>query len=425
LGGWPIDAEAEPVCNRVQADIDRFARAPPEDSGVLRRLAPYMGSRATKDLMQHVGRPDPGWRYNLYLAVGMTRQSEALQALSTHPPTEAGLPVLGHALGLLALGDGTGTPTIAAALSNPSVDRRRRVSRALSRMRHNRPLTMLWDVINDDDPEVQLYAARGLIPSGSRRARRALRKLARDGPPSIRRMAAQALLEADLRFPPAVLAALPDPVRAQAMAAEAARGRRAVIRRLPSDLLSSDPQRRSGAFAGLAHRESPARLQVLARRALRKYGADAEAELLMAKALTGDTKAATHLLAVDGAGVQRALGVLWAFAGAGSERARIDEDTAAAIAKVIAHWMATNALDPRGTSQVIRALETLDPLTSLSVARRRLAGPDDWGLRTALRVMARHGGSHDVPQLYELSRRLDSTRTRVEALRAAARICRR
>lgn len=424
---WPPGAAeaVEPECGKVQDAVDAFARAPPADATVLRRLAPYMGERAPRDLLVHVGRPDPTWQYDIYLAIGFTRQAEGRRVLMSNPPSAPGLPALGHALGLLALGDGAGTPTIAAALGDPSVQRRRLVSQALSRMRHNRPLTMLWEVLEDEDPQVRLRAARGLLPTGSRRARRELRRLAESGPGLVRRMAAQAILEADLRFPSSALAGLPPGVRAQAVAAEASRGRRAVLRALPVQLQSSDPDRRSGAFAGLAHREAPGRLARLARHAVRRFGGAASAELMMAQSLAGDLDAAANLAGLAGAGVSHAVAVLWAFAGAGDKRARIDEDAASAIAKAVVEWLGAGAVDARGTSQVLRALEALDPLSAANVARARLGGADDWGLRTAFRVLARHGEGHDVAPLFNLANRLTKPQSRVEALRAAVRICHR
>lgn len=421
--GFPASAFAEhTLCPKVQNAVDGYARRL-SDGRTLSRLAPYMGDSAAADLGVHLAAGDDERRYDILMALFATRQGSALRVASQPLADPGPLAHLGRALALLGLGNGSETGTIAFALAAGPIELRRRAARALGQMRQVRPQTMLYEALEDEDPEVRLWAGRSLLPTGSTKARRALVDLARVGPRVIRLRAARTLADERVRTRPEDLDKLPEPMRGRLLVSEVARGRRAIDRRLPSMLGDADGLRRAAAFAALAFAESPVRMRKLASTAVKRFGAAAEAELGMALALAGEADGYAALDKADAAAAGQAVAVLWAFTGAGERRASRPVEDARRIAKRVERWLKSGRLGDKEASRALRALEVLDPSTAAETARVRLRAGDGWGLRTSLRILGRHGEDDDVPLVVAAANRELEARTQAEAWRAAARIC--
>lgn len=73
--------------------------------------------------------------------------------------------------------------------------------------------------------------------------------------------------------------------------------------------------------------------------------------------------------------------------------------------------------------RAIDAAVTIGGRSARSLARVRLLGPDGPAIRAAIRAIGEVGGLDDVRSLTEVARRGVSEETRVEAYRAAHRIC--
>lgn len=417
----PSSAWAQNVCGNVQRAIDGEAVVT-DDPGTLLRLAPHLGAPVLPRLLSRGAKGHDALAFATPIAVGLSRQGDALRLLreaSVASPSDR----LGRALGLLAIGDGAETGTIASALEKGSVKDRRRVAHALARFRQRRPEIMLYPALEDPDDEVRFLAAKRLLPLGSTRARRALVDLSRSSSSAFRAKAARALfLEgAFVRGEELALLSLEDRVRS--LIDEADRGRRSAFRTLAEKSHASDPVLRAAAFAATAMvRAEGAALRKLEKTLAPKGLELAPPEALAALALLLEPTALKALEGLDAEGAERAVLVLFAYARA--EDAELEPEHAGQLAGVVGGWMDAGKLSDDGASRAIRALAHLDPIAGLMLARRRVRGPEGRGLRAAVRVVGRRGTLSDLADLVDASRKW-SPRMRVLALSSAARTCAR
>ncbi len=409
----------------AQRAIDGFARSLPPPA-VLRRLAPHFGDRAVRDLGVLAGAADGETLASLAPAIAASRRAVGLSVLrGLQPP--AGTPAArAVALGLLALGDGSRTGTLARALAATEPSVRREVARGLSTMRHVRPVEMMLDLLEDEDEEVRYWAALGLSPRRFRRAQRTLEALVEKGSPAIRGRAARALLDHYPAPRVEVLERMPAAEGARGLVAAAVHGRSRVVGRLDREAAGADPIRRAGAFAALAHVETSAAVRTVAARAERRVGAAVRAPAVMAGALLGDEAAVAALSELSAPEAAVAVDVLEAYAAAGDEGA-----VALEHAEKLASWLERagrdGRLDARQLDRGLEALESIEPQAAIGLAERRLAGAatDGRAVRVALAVLGRSGELEALPMVAEVARKARDASTRAEAWRAAARICER
>lgn len=424
-GGVAAPALAQtPVCPNVQARIDAEAVKPHRAHDLL-LLAPHLGPTTIKPLLEKADGGDLEGARSAYLAVGLARHAEALRALKSRAWPVARPQKLGTALALLALGDGSATGTIAAALRHPDREVRLGTAWALYRMKQKRPRTLLYEALEDVDPAVRLVAARVHLKLGSRRARKVLNELFDSNDPVYQPVAARILLSAGVHFRAEQIERLPEKDRARAYATLDLRGRRPLSRTLKTVILSRNAAERAGAFAALAVvGELPVPiLRRTAKKAEELYGELGSAELTMAAALLGDAAALDALSTLNGPAAERAATVLWAFAGAEEADRRLGADQARALARAVERWLVIGALAAPWESRVLAAVEKIDGTVGAELARARVLGPDGPGLRTAIRILGRAGVPSDLGSILGVVGR-GEPRSRVAALRAAARVCR-
>ncbi|MCK6546044.1 HEAT repeat domain-containing protein [Myxococcota bacterium] len=411
---------AEPTCRDVQRTIDQLV-ADAADPAEALRLAPFTTQAAVTAMLRAAEGSSSAAdaAFDRFLALGLTRQAEALRLLRrASPPSPATR--MGRALGLLALGDGAETATIARVLYEGSAEDRRRTARALAAMRQKRPELLLYDALEDADPIVRLEAARALAESGAVRARRVLVDVLRSKDPALAPRAARALARQGYDFRPDELPLLSPELRLDVVAADAHRARRAAPAMLAAQTRSPDDTARAAAFAAIAttglEGNTPLKKQ------LPKAPELPSAELATALALAGDAAVIPRLVELDKADAERAIRIVFAFARISEEH---DDELPARVARIVEAWLARGALDEPHTAMALRAVERLDPALALGVARKRLAGaPDGPSFARAIRVAGRHGTTDDLATLKTLHPKLKG-KARAALWRAAARICAR
>lgn len=413
-----------PVCPSVQGRIDAEAIKPHRAHELL-LLAPHLGPSTIKPLLEKADGADLEGARAAYLAVGLARHAEALRALSSRPWPTTRPQRLGRALALLALGDGSATGTIAAALRHPDREVRLQTAWALYRMKQKRPRTLLYEALEDVDPAVRLVAARVHLKLGSRRARKVLLELFDGSDPLYQPIAARILLRAGVHLRPEQLSRLAPEDQARAYALLDLRGRRPLSKNLKTAVLSKSPAERAGAFAALAvvGELSVPVLRRTAKKTEELYGPAGTAELTMAAALLGDGPALDALVTLNGAEAERAVQVLWAFAGADEADRRLGAEQARLVAKAVERWTVTGALAAPWESRALAAVERLDLGVGQELARTRVLGPDGPGLRTAVRILGRGASPSDLATILGVAGR-GEPKSRVAALRAAAHVCR-
>jgi hypothetical protein len=418
------EASAQNVCKDVARGIDQLVLEA-ADGKVLVRLAPYLGIEAAKQLLSRAGSAPDEAAFFAYLAVGLSRHSEALRLLheGTRPRTDGQR--LSRALALLALGDGAATGTVSAVLFGGALEDRRRVAEALARMPQKRPRQMLYEAIDDVDEIVRYHAAKVFVEVDSVRAKKALAEMLKGS--ALQKKAAHVLVRNNYFFKPDELAQVSAPDRAQMIIVDAARGRRSNLRLLGQQFRANDEVVRSSAFAAMALLQGAevAQMKKLERLLEKKPTMDVGAELVTGLALTNDATSLKGLEGFDKTSAKRSLAVLWAFASAGPPRSQLDPTHAGQIARAIESWMTAGFLEDEEAARAIRAMERCDPLAGLLLARSRLQkGEGGTALRTAIRLLGRSGSVNDVPALIDIAKKAPAD-LKSEALRAAARVCAR
>jgi hypothetical protein len=418
-----IAAAAEPACREVQRTIDQLVADAADPRGAV-GLAPFTTQAAVATMLRAAEGSSAAAdaAFDRFLALGLTRQAEALRLLRRTAPPATSAHRIGRALGLLALGDGAETATITRVLYEGAIEDRRRTARALAAMRQKRPELMLFDALEDVDPVVRFEAARALAESGAVRARRVLVDVLRSRDSELAPRAARTLARSGsgYDFRPDELALLSPQLRLDVVASELLRARRTAPAMLVVQTRAPDDTTRAAAFAVLATvgLDGATPLKKLIPKSPEAPGA----ELATALALAGDASMIPRLVTLDAADAQRAIRIIFAFA-------RIAEETAdelpVVVARIVAGWLGRRALDEPHASMALRAVERLDPSRALDLARGRLRGaPDGPSMRRAIRIVGRHGTTEDLAALKTLHPSLKGA-ARAGLWRAAARICAR
>ncbi len=419
--GTPWVAYGKPeVCEQVRSRIDETAPTI-GDTARLLVLAPYLSEATAPKLLTRAKTSSSARSaVELYLAIGLSRHASNLKRLRDEPRATRRELRLGQAIARFALGDGTLTGTIAKALYEGSVDERRATAHALSLMRQKRPQIMLYDALQDPDPEVRLAAGRVHYPRRSRRARRVLLELLESGAPEIREDVAGLLVEHHHRFSNG--APLPDRLRGRVLVDTAVRSRSGA-RTARVQLMSRDAVERRAAFATLAGlgTYSVKTLARLAAKPKARYGDVVEAELTMALALMGDTASIHALPKLEKVNAEAAAEVLFSFSGAKAPYSQLDFDHAASLARAIEPWVVRGVVSQITQRRIYDALDRAESNAAAALARSRLAGPSGAGLAAAIRVLSQAGTTRDVPILIAVADRKVSVR--VEGYAAAAAIC--
>lgn len=418
LPASPVVAGNPALCAEVQRVIDR-APAEAKSGAALLALAPYLGEAAVDGLLERaVQRRDDV--LESYLALGLSRHASALRALRALPDSADPEQRLGRALGLLALGDGSGSGTIAAALESGSAPIRVRTARGLARLQQMRPKMMLASALEDPEEEVRLAAARALARLEARRVERTLLELRASTSPQIRRAAAAALLERRAQSTLEDAPEAPLHLRLVHRTRALVRGRRA---RIAAELGAADPLVRASAFAAAALTGEPAapQLRRLAERA-RSASPGPSPEALMALALQGDEAASAELPRLEGADAERAIDVLFAYATL-AKRGELPPERTRALADAALRWLAAGP-STEGEARVLGAFGRLEPEVGLRLARGRVGSAQGRAARVALDLFGRYGLASDLPLLTARAGAKD-TGFDVGALEASARICER
>ncbi len=355
------------------------------------RLAPVAALlevwRSTED--------EPWW---LPAAVGLGRQEAALRRIRGFRPRSPDHR-LGRALGLLALGDVTGTGTVTAALAEGRLEVRRAVAAALSAMPATVPRRLSYPALADDDPLVALPLAELHVRRGSRRARVALERLLLE--PAHRAEAGRILLDLGFTVRSAELATLPEDLR-----------RRAAVERLARagprmHFTDADRAVWSAAFAVAAAQSMlPSQIEAAAVR-LQRRDPDAGAGALAAVALLRGRAAVDW--PPKGPAAAAAAAVIDAYARLPG--AVLDDETAGAVQAAVLSW----TVEARDVG--LLALARLAPGPARSAARSLIGQ----GSAAAVAVLARHGGPADASALLAVK----GPDLLGAAVTAAARVCRR
>ncbi len=412
------------ACRAVEVAIGAFVTGG-SNSVHLTRLAPYIRPESLRPLLAGLDGLDGRSQFQALVAAGLSRHAKALVELEQKEPPSERLRSTGHALALLALGRASRTATVASALSQGGVELRRMTAVALGQMRQMRPQAMLTPALEDPDPWVRFYAADALMSAPIRGVRRVLFELVRRGPEAIRARAAKRLLEHRYRFRTEDLRFLPEPQKFLAAAQLSFRGR-PNLRSLRLQAMSANATTRALAFALLVAAELDTkegirdwfrRLDVQRRKRMTD-------ELTMALALLRDTSAVSALKTMGKNSARAASLVLLAFASSPSVGEWVATDAANSIAVGMEPWIMRGHLEPGLGSEVLSALETLDPSAALRLARVRIAGRKGPMLRFAVEVIGRYGRHQDLPLLLSIGKREDQSLA-VEGWRAAARVCAR
>lgn len=418
----PVQGAPDPACAALDREIDALVLAT-RDPRVLERLAPYISVNVVPKVIARVPKEPPPLAFELLLTAGRSGHAEALRLVRQVTPRQNLEVQVGRSLALLALGEGSETGTIAGALETAPASLRLEIVHALARMKHPRPRELLRGALDDPQPEVRLAAAEGLVRVRSMMGRRVLLDLSRTAPEPLKARAAKVL--GSSRWASAHLDAIPRDLVGRAEAKLAARGRRDVTRRARGLLISTEAAQRTGAFAALAvsREETPESLERLARRAASKNGPEVDAELAMAQVLMGDEGAIEKLEALDATLAPNAIAVLWNAAGASDPEAPLTGPAITRLFRLLERWTVSGVLGDRDAARAIDAAAALGQRAARPLARARLLGPDGRALVAAVRALSRAGAIEDVRALIDLSRRKISEETRVEAYRAADRLC--
>ncbi len=369
-------------------------------------LAPHLTKASIAGLLQ---KKESEHRWLVHQALGLSKSAEALGAL--RGPGAVDLPA---SLALLALGDDSGTSTVAPALFERDVTTRRRTARALARLEQARPRIMLYKALRDEDPAVRLVAAEVHAIRGSRRARRVLDDLLEDK--KFGREPARILYESGGRTGLERIRHLDPSIRGRVVVREAVRSRRLTINRLRRMVKERDPVMRAGVLAALALRPVSAKRVRLWARAV------PTGELTMTLALMGEMDAVDQLGLLPPEEIPGAVEVIWAYAGAGVHRARLDRELARSIARAVSSWK--QGVAPDDVVRMLDALHTAVPEAGAAWARVLLATTDEAKVRqAAARLLRRAGHYQDVMPLLTALKATQDPDARASLLSAAARIC--
>ena len=419
--GSPAPPGPDPCKNVAQAIL--AASSTLKAPSALSRLAPYMSPDSVPVLAKRLA--SPGDRsMGLWVALGRTQQARALLAVRELSARGGLEDRVGHALSLLALGEGAETGTLTLALTSGPEPLRERLATELADLWGARPRDLLYPVLEDPSPAVRFVAARHLS-SWSTRARRTLHELADGSDPRLRTLALEALVDRGQRLPLDRVQRLSFHHRTRALMKEAARGNSLALRELRADLRSSEDATRFGALGALAalSAETSESLKRLIERA--RPAGDVEPELSMARLLLGDASALATLAEAAPQDAVRAVWVLWVYTQSKLKTANPDLALLAGFFPHAERWFEASRWPEVHIQRLLQSVEELDPELSLRLARRRVQASAGLSFEQACQVLGRGGQRKDTPSLLEAAARLSDEEARSAALVAAARICAR
>ena len=409
-------------CVYVQNRIDEYARALPEPE-VLLSVSTYMTASAIRDLVAHLPTATPENRRAIYEALGRARHSVGLKWLSEHEPSEDPQDRLSHSLAMLALGNGSQTGTITRSLLLGKVTERRFVSRVLATMRQVRPKRILKQALSDADDVVRLNAIRRLGRSRSRATRKVLLELTKSDKVHVRQEASRLLASGRHRLDLEILNELPEPMRSQLYVSAASRRPRKMKKVIKSDVFSKDRLKRSASLAAMVHVLSYREFKRIQKKITKRFKKNIAPELAMTLALYNQEDGWMTLDTLDEDELERSIGVLAAYVGAGRRRSEISTAQAERLGSRFEAWMQTDLLTKEYEARVLDALAVLEPNVALNIARKRIQLKDGPGLRAALRYLKKHGDISDLSPLFALLKSKLSEESLAKALTTAATLC--
>ena len=384
-----------------------------QDPLILWSLAPLADERAIGPLVQRIRRVQGHEAVSVSVALGLSRQSEALFALRTFSP-ESFEERLGRALGLLALGDASATATIAAAMREAPQPIRLVTAQALAQMMALRPRTLSYGLMSDPDPEVRLWAAKPHLAYGSDRARTVLWELTQSGRPTTSAQAIEALVEAGHRLGGPLPSSLP--IRLRITAWEMRKGDHH-----SPHVLDQDNSVRAAALAVKARKKEP--LKATQFKGLRRLGrlrSEVRGELRMFQALSSH-QPVSSLETLEPQMIPGALRVLYGFS---TQPAPEKPESSMKLTELLEKWVLRGHLEAEAERQAFGALAHLDAQAALDLARSRLPEAQADQALASIWVVARFGGWGDVSALISVLERPERS-VRAAALQAALAICHR
>ncbi|MEE2902239.1 MAG: HEAT repeat domain-containing protein [Myxococcota bacterium] len=376
-----------------------------------------------KDLFSHLPAANIENRRAIYEALGRARHSIGLKWLNETEPGEDPQDRLSHSLALLALGNSSQTGTITRSLVLGKVSERRFVSRVLATMRQVRPKKILQQALSDGDDVVRLNAIRRLGRSRVRATREVLLELTKSDKVHVRQEASKLLAKGRHRLDLEILNQLPEPMRSQLYVSAASRHPRKMKKVVKSDVFSSDRLKRSASLAAMVHILSYREFKRIQKKITKRFKKDIVPELAMTLALYNQEDGWIMLDTLDKDELERSIGVLAAYVGAGRRRSKISTVQAERLGGRFEAWMQTDLLTKEYETRVIDSLAVLEPNVALNIARKRIQLKDGPGLRAALRYLAKHGDINDLPPLIALLKTKLSEDSLAKALTTAATLC--
>lgn len=409
-------AAAEDPCasfDRAVLDLADQTR----DGALLLALAPHWSSGAIPTLVRRAEADAGPLGEKLLYSVGLSDQAEGLRLL--HQKRLPRALAKARSVALFALGEGSESATVSAALSEASGDARFEIAQVLGKVRQPRAREILEGLAGDPDVRVRLAVAESLIGQRSARARKILLDLMHAADPEIAARAGRILSES--HFSQGSMEELPSSLQTRAAVRLAAKGHKDVIAKARLDVALADHDRRATALAVLviAPDETPASIEKAAKKALDRYGPRAALEVKMAQALLGEAAALPALEAADPAFQPGPAQVLIAFSEAGRAHAALPREQAARLVSAVARWK----LDDKLWGRFVQALAVVAEDSALEMVRPRLSGAEGPALVSALTVMGQVGRKADVPAMIDTARRPLSAEVRAAAFAAAARLC--
>lgn len=397
------------ACDEVDAALLQWAQVG-TDRDALMALAPYFSPAQIRVLGARIPGADARGRLAMIDALGETRGAAALAVLRPLPPAEGRRLRLARSLALLALGDGSETGTVAAALAPTEPEARRRfVAQRLVRMAHWRPRALLQSYARDADPWLRFWASEYALSRGWRSGTARVRELLQTDDAKLSLRAARALLTAR-QIPDGSHPAWPRDLTLAARAMALVRAP-ASAGRLWSRLAAVAPlQRAAGfvAFLGLAEGEASLAAAVKSWPDTVRTEGPGPAMRVMAGehvALSSDDRTWLFDLLTAAAAVHNGPTVFSRAAGRHVESA-LREGAAAPEA---------------GLRRAAEALAALQPAAGLAWARRALVAQSPGGRAVAADVLFGHGDRTDVRALLAVAAPPRGWR----AARASAALCRR
>ncbi|MBX2813294.1 MAG: HEAT repeat domain-containing protein [Myxococcales bacterium] len=296
----------------------------------------------------------------LGVSVGLGRHPGILEILHQYEPNDPSQRI-GRALGLLALGDGSGIQYLQNTLASRDYPMRRVMVSALLQISSARSQGLVDSLLNEADPETRLTIAEAYISSGNPRAQATLVELVNTPSSSVVAKAASALLRG---YSPAEDGRLSNDGREDQ----------------PEDTLWSPH------------------------------------EIMRRFVMRGENHPALDL--PDGQFITEAIHSMTWYA---KEGGRLHPEPEA-LGQLVRRWFASGHMLVSSQADGLKALERLAPSQALALARTHLMNPQENVARAAVMVVYQRGNEDDIGALIEVARRSQGM-LRAESLRAVYHLC--